>query len=69
MPPHSSILAWKSLWTEKPGRLQPLGPKDSDTAKHTQHSAMQMPQIFKPHLLSSQPICNSLHFHVNFRIK
>ena len=45
------------------------GPKDSDTAKHTQHSAMQMPQIFKPHLLSSQPIHNALHFHVNFRIK
>ena len=22
---HSSILAWKVLWTEKPGRLQSLG--------------------------------------------
>ena len=22
---HSSILAWKTLWTEKPGRLQSMG--------------------------------------------
>ena len=22
---HSSILAWRIPWTEKPGRLQPLG--------------------------------------------
>ena len=22
---HSSSLAWKILWTEKPGRLQPIG--------------------------------------------
>ena len=25
MATHSSILAWKSLWTEEPGRLQSLG--------------------------------------------
>ena len=25
MAPHSSILAWKIPWTEKPGRLQSLG--------------------------------------------
>ena len=25
MATHSSILAWKILWTEKPGGLQPLG--------------------------------------------
>ena len=23
---HSSILAWKILWTEEPGRLQSMGP-------------------------------------------
>ena len=22
---HSSILAWKILWTEEPGKLQPMG--------------------------------------------
>ena len=25
MPPHSSTLAWKILWTEEPGRLQSMG--------------------------------------------
>ena len=26
MAPHSSALAWKTPWTEEPGRLQPMGP-------------------------------------------
>ena len=25
MATHHSILAWKTLWTEEPGRLQPMG--------------------------------------------
>ena len=25
MATHSSILAWKILWTEEPGKLQPMG--------------------------------------------
>ena len=25
MATHSSILAWRILWTEEPGRLQPMG--------------------------------------------
>ena len=24
---HYSILAWRILWTEEPGSLQPMGPK------------------------------------------
>ena len=28
---HSSILAWKILWTEEPGGLQSWGSKESDT--------------------------------------
>ena len=31
MAPHSSTLAWKIPWTEKPGRLQPWGWEESDT--------------------------------------
>ena len=31
MATHSSILAWKSPWTEEPGGLQPMGPQ---TVKH-----------------------------------
>ena len=28
---HSSILAWRILWTEEPGRLQSMGSQKSDT--------------------------------------
>ena len=28
---HSSILAWKILWTEEPGKLQPMG---SQSVRH-----------------------------------
>ena len=28
---HSSILAWRTPWTEKPGRLQSMGSQESDT--------------------------------------
>jgi len=31
MATHSSILAWKIPWTEKPGRLQSMGLQESDT--------------------------------------
>ena len=31
MAPHSSILAWRIPWTEEPGGLQYMGPKESDT--------------------------------------
>ena len=30
MATHSSILAWKILWTEKPGELQSMGSQESD---------------------------------------
>ena len=28
---HSSILVWKISWSEEPGRLQSMGPQESDT--------------------------------------
>ena len=31
MATHSSILAWRILWTEEPGRLQSMGSQESDT--------------------------------------
>ena len=31
MATHCSILAWKILWTEEPGRLQSVGSQESDT--------------------------------------
>ena len=33
MAPHSSTLAWKMSWTEKPGRLQSMGSLESDTTE------------------------------------
>ena len=33
MATHSSILAWKITWMEKPGRLQSMGRKESDTTE------------------------------------
>jgi len=32
---HSSILAWRIPWTEKPGGLSPQGRKESDTTEAT----------------------------------
>ena len=38
---HSSILAWKSPWTEELGGLQSIGRTESDTTKHTHiHSSV-----------------------------
>jgi len=33
MATHSSILAWKIPWMEKPGRLQSMGREESDTTE------------------------------------
>ena len=33
MATHSSILAWRIPWTEKPRELQSMGCKESDTTK------------------------------------
>ena len=33
MATHSSILAWRILWTEEPGRLWPIGSQESDTTE------------------------------------
>ena len=34
MATHSSILAWKILWTEDPGELQSMGHKESVMTEH-----------------------------------
>ena len=33
MATHSSMLAWRTPWTEKPGRLQSMGLQESDTTE------------------------------------
>ena len=37
----SSILAWKSPWTEKLGRLQSMGSQESDTKEHTHKDVLK----------------------------
>ena len=39
MATHSSILAWKILWTEEPGGLQSMGYKQSDMTEY-EHGRM-----------------------------
>ena len=37
MATHSSILAWKILWTEKSGGLQSMGSQELDTTQQLNH--------------------------------
>ena len=39
----SSILAWRIPWTEEPGRLQSMGPKELDT---TERLALALPYVY-----------------------
>ena len=40
---HSSILAWKIPWTEKPGRLQSTGSKESDMTERLHFTHFGLP--------------------------
>ena len=37
MATHSSILAWRTPWTEEPGRLQSMGSQELDTTQQLNH--------------------------------
>ena len=37
MATHSSVLAWRILWTEEPGRLQSMGSEESDMTQRLNH--------------------------------
>ena len=41
MATHSSILAWRIPWTEKPGGLQTMGSQKSDTTERLTHNTQQ----------------------------
>ena len=41
MATHSSNLAWKTPWTEEPGRLQSVGSQESDTTQQLNHPPLQ----------------------------
>ena len=40
MAARSSILAWRTPWTEEPGGLQSIGLKESDTTEATEHTCI-----------------------------
>ena len=42
MATHSSILTWRIPWREEPGRLQPMGHKESDTTEWFHFSYMYL---------------------------
>ena len=42
MATHSSILAWRILWTYEPGGLQSLGSQKSDTTQLLTHICVYM---------------------------
>ena len=44
MESHSTILIYKSPWTEEPGGLQSMGHRESDTTEHKD-------QDYHPHLI------------------
>ena len=44
---HSSVLAWKSPWTEEPGRLQFMGSQESVMTEHTQMSKLRHGEVRK----------------------
>ena len=58
MATHSSILAWRSLWTEEPGELSPWSCKELDTAEkamapHSSTLAWKIPWTEEPGRLQS----------------
>ena len=53
MATHSSILAWKSPWTEEPGGLQPMG---SQRVEHNLETNSQITNAFKSIQLSSRSV-------------
>ena len=49
MAPHSSILAWRTPWTEEPGGLQPMGLQESDTTEQLHFTSAYVHTAGKSH--------------------
>ena len=52
MTTHSSILAWRILWTKEPGGLQSMGPQESDTTERLTFSFQEVGYVRKRAILS-----------------
>ena len=60
MATHSSILAWRILWTEEPGGLQSMGLQESDT---TCRYLSFVPAQFRAEVLSPTVLSGFLLWH------
>ena len=60
---HSSILAWKVLWTEKPGRLQSLG---SQRAGHSWATKTSTDLLVQRRMVIPR-VCVHVQFHLTLR--
>ena len=56
---HSSVLAWRSPWTEKPDGLQSMGSKESDT---TERLTVTDYTDFRTALVGPSPFRESLFY-------
>ena len=45
MAPHSSTIAWRIPWTEKPGRLQSMGRTELDRTEATWQAAVAFSEL------------------------
>ena len=50
MATHSSILAWRTPWTQEPGRILPMGCKESDTTERLTQIYLHTIKIFKEYV-------------------
>ena len=67
---HSSILAWRVLWTEEPDRLQSMGSKESDTTEQLHYYRFSsFPSPFYLCLLHCFPHFCSTHSSFNWEDK
>ena len=62
MAPHSSTLAWKTPWTEEPGRLQLMGHKELDTTEWLYLDFQWLP-LHMPFSISVGGLVTMLGYH------
>ena len=64
MAPHSSILAWRTPWTEEPGRLQSMGSQKAGHNSVTEHTHTSAVLIYNVLVLGLQQSDSAIHIHV-----
>ena len=62
MATHSSILAWKTSWTQEPGRLQSMGSQELDaTERLITHTHLSDHKLKVPNAKQSVGVFPALH--------